>query len=430
MPIYPLNRPVAKLFSKLPLRAVLIVPFVLQTVSAVALVSFLSFKSGQEAVEDVAHQLIEQVGERISDRLTDNDGPSAINTFLARLRFSGSGHTFIMDRSGNLIATSTLETPLVAPAKKQPTRLLATNSQDARTRDMARQLANRFGNFRTLQTTQQFTLASKRDRQFVRVTPYRDARGLDWLIVVVVPESDFIDRLQANTRNTLWLCAGTLSLAIAIGLLTSRWVTKPIMRLNTAAKNVAKGEWDQPLEIRRLDEVGELANSFNQMAAQLQQAFADQKSLNEALTHSESQLKQFLEAIPAGVSIHDASGKLVYLNQIAKRLSGVENIPDVTLEEAVEVYQIYRQNQPYPTEELPAFRALRGETVFCEDLELHRDGEIIPLEVRATPIFDAGGNIIYAINAFSNIAQRKQSEKTLTDYNRTLEAEVAERTAP
>jgi PAS domain S-box-containing protein len=428
MPIYPLNRPVAKLFSKLPLRAVLIVPFVLQTVSAVALVSFLSFKSGQEAVEDVAHQLIEQVGERISDRLTDNDGPSAINTFLARLRFSGSGHTFIMDRSGNLIATSTLETPLVTPAKKQPTRLLATNSKDARTRDIARQLANRFGNFRTLQTTQQFTLAFKRDRQFVRVTPYRDARGLDWLIVVVVPESDFIDRIQANTRNTLWLCAGTLSLAIALGLLTSRWVTKPIMRLNTAAKNVAKGEWDRPLEIRRLDEVGELANSFNQMAAQLQQAFADQKSLNEALTHSESQLKQFLEAIPAGVSIHDASGKLVYLNQIAKRLSGVENIPDVTLEEAVEVYQIYRQNQPYPTEELPAFRALRGETVFCEDLELHRDGEIIPLEVRATPIFDAGGNIIYAINAFSNIAQRKQSEKTLTDYNRTLEAEVAERT--
>jgi uncharacterized membrane protein affecting hemolysin expression len=118
MPIYPLNRPVAKLFSKLPLRAVLIVPFVLQTVSAVALVSFLSFKSGQEAVEDVAHQLIEQVGERISDRLTDNDRLSAINTFLARLRFSGSGHTFIMDRSGNLVATSTLETPLGNASKK------------------------------------------------------------------------------------------------------------------------------------------------------------------------------------------------------------------------------------------------------------------------------------------------------------------------
>src|SRR6476469_9811734 len=428
MPLDNFNRLTANFFSKLPLRTVLIVPFVLQTVSVVGLVGYLSFKSGQESVEDVAHQLIEQVGERISDRLTDNNGLSAINTFLARLHFSASGQTFIMDRSGNLIATSTLETPLVMQAKKQPTPLLASNSKDARTRDIARQLANRFDNFRTLQTSQRFTLTSKRDRQFVRVTPYRDARGLDWLIVVVVPESDFMAPIQANTRNTLWLLAGTLPLAIAIGLLTSRWVTKPIMRLNTAAKNVAKGKWDQPLEIKRLDEVGELANSFNLMAAQLQQAFADQKSLNEALAQRESQLQQFIEAIPAGVSIHDASGKVVYFNETAKHWLGVETIPDATLEEAVEVYQMYRQNQPYPIEELPAFRALRGETVFLEDIELYRDGKFIPFEVRATPIFDEGGNIIYAIITFSNIAQRKQYEKILTDYNRTLEAEVAERT--
>ncbi|MEG4251764.1 ATP-binding protein [Microcoleus sp. Pol10D4] len=428
MPLYPLNRPAALIFRKLPLRTVLIVPFVLQTVSLVGLVGYLSFKSGQESVEDVGHQLIEQVGERISDRLTDNDGLSAINTFLARLQFSASGQTFIMDRSGNLIATSTLETPLVTPTKKQPTPLLATNSKDARTRDIARQLANRFGNLRTLQTTQRFTLASKGDRQFVRVTPYRDFRGLDWLIVVVVPESDFMAPIQANTRHTLWLLIGTLPLAIAIGFLASRWVTKPIMRLNTAAKNVAKGKWDQPLENKRLDEVGELANSFNFMAVQLQQAFADQKSLNGALAHRESQLNQFLEAIPTGVSIHDTSGKVVYLNETAKHWLGVATIPDSTLEEAVEVYQIYRQNQPYPTEELPAFRALRGETVLLEDVELYRDGKFIPFEARATPIFDEGGNIIYAITAFSNIAQRKQSEKILTGYNRTLEAEVIERT--
>ncbi|UNU23552.1 ATP-binding protein [Microcoleus vaginatus] len=429
MPLYHFNRLTANFFSKLPLRTVLIVPFVLQTVSVVGLVGYLSFKSGQKSVENVAHQLIEQVGERISDRLTDNNGLSAINTFLARLQFSASGQTFIMDRSGNLIATSTLEKPFVTPAaKKQPTPLLATSSKDARTRDIARQLANRFGNFRTLQTTEKLTLASKRERQFVRVTPFRDFRGLDWLIVVVVPESDFMAPIQANTRNTLWLLTGTLPLAIAIGLLTSRWVTKPIMRLNTATKNVAKGEWDQPLEIKRLDEVGELANSFNLMAAQLQKAFADQKSLNEALAHSESQLQQFIEAIPAGVSIHDASGKVVYFNETAKHWLGVETIPDATLEEAVEVYQMYRQNQPYPIEELPAFRALRGETVFLEDIELYRDGKFIPFEVRATPIFDEDGNIIYAINAFSNIAQRKHYEKILTDYNRTLEAEVAERT--
>ncbi len=434
MPLIPLKRLVVKLLCKLPLRTVLIVPFVLQTVSAVALVSFLSFKSGQTTSEDLAYQLIEQVGERIRDRLADNSKPSEISTFLVararagrhRLHFSKSGHTFIIDRSGNLVAAPTLETPAAKPAKQQPARSLAVNSSDTRTRDIARQLANRFGNFRTLQTAQQFTLAFKRERQFVRIAPYRNARGVDWLIVVVVPESDFTDRLHANTRHTLWLCAGTLVLSIAIGSLTNRWVTKPILRLNTAAKNVAKGDWDRPLEIKHLDEVGELTNSSNLMVAQMQQVFASLKSLNETLAQGESQLKQFIEAIPAGVSIHDASGKIVYLNQTGKHLMGVENIPDATLEEAVEVYQIYRQNQPYPTEELPVFRALRGETVFIEDLELYRDGEFIPFESRATPIFDESGNIIYAIHIFSEIAQRKQSEKILTDYNHTLEAEVAE----
>ena len=122
MPIHPLKRLVVKLFNKLPLRTVLIVPFVLQTVSAVALVGYLSFKSSQEAIEDVAHQLIEQVGERTRDRLADNSTPSEISTFLDRLHFSKSGHTFIMDRSGNLVAASTLETPFAKQAKQQPAR--------------------------------------------------------------------------------------------------------------------------------------------------------------------------------------------------------------------------------------------------------------------------------------------------------------------
>ncbi|MEG4284675.1 ATP-binding protein [Microcoleus sp. A006_D1] len=428
MPLNPLNRPADQLFRKLPLRTFLTVPLVLLTVSAVGLAGFLSFQSGREAVEEVAQQLMQQVAERINDRLTNDSGPSKISTFLDRLHFSKSGQTFIIDRSGNLVATSTLEKPFVKQPKQQPMPLLPTDSQDSRTRDIARQLANRFGNLGTLQTAQQFTLTGKGSPQFVRVAPCRDARGGDWLIVVVVPESDFMARVQANTRNTLWLCAGTLVLASAIGLLTARWVTKPIRRLNTAAQNIAKGEWDQPLEIRRIDEVGELADSFNLMAAQLQKAFAEQKTLTEALAQSESQLKQFLEAIPTGVSIHDPSGKVVYLNQTAKRLLVVENIPDATLEEIAEVYQVYRQNQPYPTQELPALRSLHGETVILDDLELHRDGEIISLEVRATPIFDAAGNIIYAINAFTDISGRKQSEKILTDYNRTLAAEVAERT--
>jgi hypothetical protein len=77
-------------------------------------------------------------------------------------------------------------------------------------------------------------------RQFVKVLPFQDGKGLDWLIVVVVPEADFTKEIEANTRTAVLLCLAALGVAVAIGILTSRWVTNPILRLNTAAKILLK----------------------------------------------------------------------------------------------------------------------------------------------------------------------------------------------
>ena len=63
--------------------------------------------------------------------------------------------------------------------------------------------------------------------------------------------------------------------AIIVGVITARWVTKPILSLNDAAKNIAQGEWGKSVIINRDDEVGELANSFSSMAAQLQVSFTE-----------------------------------------------------------------------------------------------------------------------------------------------------------
>jgi HAMP domain-containing protein/cell fate (sporulation/competence/biofilm development) regulator YmcA (YheA/YmcA/DUF963 family) len=55
--------------KKFHLRTTLIVPFVLQITTAVSLVGYLSFKNGQQAVNDLATQLQSQVEERVSERL-------------------------------------------------------------------------------------------------------------------------------------------------------------------------------------------------------------------------------------------------------------------------------------------------------------------------------------------------------------------------
>ncbi len=356
---------------------------------------------------------------------------SAPSTFLNQLHFSPSGQVLIMERSGKLVATSTQESLLVKPVKGEPKQLLAVNSKDTLTREIARQLNQKFDNFRTLQATKQLNLVSNHERQFVRVTPYQDEYGLDWLVVVIVPESDFMAQINANTRTTIMLCLAALVGSIGVGILTARWITQPILELTLAAQDIANGQWDKTIETQRADEVGQLANTFKKMTAQLQQSFVELKSLNLALAQSESKLNQILEAIPVGVSVHDITGKLIYANQTSRQLLGIETLPEAETEQLAEAYQVYQAGtqQLYPVENMPIFRSLRGERARVNDMEIRLPDRKIPLEVYSTPLLDGSGEIVAAIAAFFDITQRKQTEQLLAEYNRTLEAQVAERTA-
>jgi PAS domain S-box-containing protein len=358
-------------------------------------------------------------------------------SFLSQLEIGQTGQVFIIDRQGLLIASSTGETPFkpnldsdyLKNLNPQEWRVTTQNSINPLTQASVKFLLFQVKDLHQIKQKKNLKFDFHHNRHFLQVSPISIQSELDGLIITVVPEADFMKQIYANTRTTSLLCMAALVGATTIGILTARWITKPILRLNTAAKDIANGQWDKPVRIERVDEVGELASSFNRMAAQLQSSFAELQSLNQALAQRESQLRQFLDAIPVGVSIHEVTGKVLYFNQAAKHLLGIESIPNATNAELAQVYQLYRQKQLYPTEELPALRALEGETVFVDDIELHRDGEMIPCEIRSTPIFDEQGNIIYAIGAFSDITQRKQAEKLLAGYNQTLEAQVAERTA-
>ena len=145
---------------------------------------------------------------------------------------------------------------------------------------------------------------------------------------------------------------------------------------------------------------------------------------------SERRLTQYLEAMPMGVAVHTPTGQLHYANQTAQQLLSINVLPEAKTEQLTKAYQVYRAGtkQLYPTNQLPIVRSLAGETVKADDLELHQPDKILPLEISTTPIFDETGKIVYAIAAFQDITERKQAEKLISEYNRTLEIQVAERT--
>jgi diguanylate cyclase (GGDEF)-like protein/PAS domain S-box-containing protein len=162
-------------------------------------------------------------------------------------------------------------------------------------------------------------------------------------------------------------------------------------------------------------------DSVRQWIAVLQQECAN-------CLERESRLLQFLDAAPIGIAAYDATGQLVYINSSGRRVLGqdndtnedthkLENSPAPPLE-ASPIYRAGTQIR-YPVEQLPTTQALRGVAAAADDLEVRWGDRTIFLEVQATPIFDAQGNVTYAIATLQDISPQKR---------RNIEQQIIENT--
>ena len=220
-----------------------------------------------------------------------------LDVFLQGLEIGKTGQTFILERSGLLVASSTAEAPLVIGASgRNPERLPAAASAEPLIGNTTWFLKGHFGELAAIEGDHQLVFDLDGERKFVQVAPVTDGRGIDWLAVIVVPEADFMEPIAANRRRTIQLCLAAFVVATLLGLYTSRWIARPILRLRTASRAIAAGRLDHTVEVKGVDELSDLAHSFNQMAAQLRDSFAELESRVEQRT---AELKQAKEAADA-----------------------------------------------------------------------------------------------------------------------------------
>ncbi|MEH2208556.1 MAG: ATP-binding protein [Nostoc sp.] len=242
--------------------------------------------SANRPVYDKNKNLIGVIG--VDQRLTQ------ISDFLQQLKVSPSGKTFILERNGLLIASSNKEQSFTLVNSKAK-RLHGSDSKDPLIQATAKHLTERFKNLSTIKDNQSLEFQLNGQRHFIQVAPWRDEWGLDWLVVVAVPESDFMGQINANTRTTLLLCLGALTLATILGFYTSRWIARPILRLSQASESIAAGELNQQVEVPPVDELGRLAQSFNRMAQQLRDSFTTIEQTNQQLAKTNEELESRVE---------------------------------------------------------------------------------------------------------------------------------------
>ncbi len=199
---------------------------------------------------------------------------SGISQFLRQLEVSKSGQVLILERNGLLVANSTAESPFI-PGREgsPPKRLPAIASQNPQLQVAAKTLIDRFGGLDNIQETQKLDFMLNQERQLLQVQPFKDGNGIDWLIVVIVPESNFTSEIAANTQMTLLWCSLSVMVAIAFGIWSAHRIVRPLLRITRASQEMADGNLQQNDYHSGIVELSSLGNSFNRMAQQIRESF-------------------------------------------------------------------------------------------------------------------------------------------------------------
>jgi PAS domain S-box-containing protein len=237
---------------------------------------------------------------------TDVVLPKEFRAFLTGLEIGKSGQAFVIERSGILVSSSS-EEPLFNQIGDKIELIKAINSRSLLTQKTTSFLRDYFGELSNIQQSQKLEYMLNGKRQFVQVSVFRDGYGLDWLIVLVVPESDFMEQININNRSTVILCLIALLIAAILGWFISRQLTKSITALGQAAEEIASGNLSQNVKVKRIKELEKLGNSFNSMAAQLQASFDSLEAKNE-------QLEAVLNAVPGSISWMNSNGRYLGVN--------------------------------------------------------------------------------------------------------------------
>jgi PAS domain S-box-containing protein len=134
----------------------------------------------------------------------------------------------------------------------------------------------------------------------------------------------------------------------------------------------------------------------------------------EDLRRSRDQLAAILGGIAEGVTVQDAHGALVYVNDVAAQMSGFQSADELLAAPVTEVlarYALFDEvGNPLPLEQLPGRRLLQGLpageiAVRFRDV---RTGEVRWSILDATPVLDDQGGLLLVVNIFRDITDRKR----------------------
>ena len=120
----------------------------------------------------------------------------------------------------------------------------------------------------------------------VSITENNEIIGI--LVPIRVPFQGSQRELEFIERTNLTLLYGALIgavVALFLGIFLSRTITRPLRELTEATHAVSQGDLSQQVPVRTKDELGELANAFNKMSAELLRSVNARRQMTADIAH-------------------------------------------------------------------------------------------------------------------------------------------------
>lgn len=213
--------------------------------------------------------------------------------------------------------------------------------------------------------------------------PLRLQRGGTVGVLEVVHVADRVQRQIQEAKRDLIIRIGLLSLTIALVIwLTVRIsISHPVVKLVRAALALGRGNLAQRIDIRRRDEIGQLAAAFNRMAEHLQAAHGEIMAGTQARLELERQVQQAQKlaavgrlasevAHEIGTPLNIISGRAEMIQKGLQALQALSPNVDTILHQIERIGGIMRQLLEYARPKRPAIRPVAAGPIFNRTVEL------------------------------------------------------------
>ncbi|EDN8357770.1 cell wall metabolism sensor histidine kinase WalK [Listeria monocytogenes] len=160
--------------------------------------------------------------------------------------------------------------------------------------------------------------SNKNNRVWVNVSSIKNKGQVIGAIYLVADIESVYKQVDDITNIFITGTLIAMIITAVLGILLSRTITKPIVEMKRQAYAMARGNYSRKVKVYGVDEIGELADSFNTLTKRVQEA--------QAMTEGERRkLSSVLAYMTDGVIATDRRGKVILINTPAEKMLRVKH---------------------------------------------------------------------------------------------------------